>query len=155
MGLDDPATMLAAVSRSSTASKEVNAAMGSDLIGDVAELIPGPVFSVGVDLYKRLGLADRLPPVHNLVISNVAGAPVPVFMAGAKVTGMWPFGPLLEGAGLNVTVFSADGEMMLGVVTCPELIPDVRKVLDAIGQGLDALTAAADRGDQLPPTTES
>ena len=45
--------------------------------------------------------------------------------------------------------------MMLGVVTCPELIPDVRKVLDAIGQGLDALTAAADRGDQLPPTTES
>ncbi|MFZ2607316.1 MAG: WS/DGAT domain-containing protein, partial [Candidatus Microthrix parvicella] len=155
MGLDDPATMLAAVSRSSTASKEVNAAMGSDLIGDVAELIPGPVFSVGVDLYKRLGLADRLPPVHNLVISNVAGAPVPVFMAGAKVTGMWPFGPLLEGAGLNVTVFSADGEMMLGVVTCPELIPDVRKVLDAIGQGLDALTAAADRGGQLPPTTES
>ncbi|MEZ5383007.1 MAG: wax ester/triacylglycerol synthase family O-acyltransferase [Microthrixaceae bacterium] len=148
--LEAPLSVLAAVACSSAASKEVNAAMGTDIIGDVAELVPGEVFSLGVDLYKRLGLADKLPPVHNLVVSNVAGAPGPVYMAGAKVTGLWPFGPLLEGAGLNVTVFSAAGEMMIGVVTCPDLVPEVEGLLNHILGGLDELIAAADRGESLP-----
>jgi hypothetical protein len=63
---------------------------------------------------------------------------------------LWPFGPLLEGAGLNVTVFSAAGEMMIGVVTCPDLVPEVGGVLSHILGGLDELIGAADRGEVLP-----
>lgn len=70
------------------------------------------------------GLADRLAPVHNLIVSNVKGSPVPLYMAGARVApAMFPFGPLMEGTGLNITVLSNDGEMNIGLIACPELVP--------------------------------
>ena len=55
---------------------------------------------------RRFRLADRLPPVHNVVVSNVAGPAFPVYLAGARLEQGYPMGPVLEGAGLNITVLS-------------------------------------------------
>ncbi len=78
-----------------------------------------------------IGLADHLAPVHNVIVSNVVGSPVPVYLAGAEVVGMYPFGPLMEGTGLNITVLSNAGQMNIGLVACRDLVPGLDGLLTA------------------------
>ena len=50
----------------------------------------------------------------DITTSNVPGPPFPVFMAGAQVEEFYAFGPL-AGAAINITLFSYDGSVHLGV----------------------------------------
>ena len=127
------------------AAKEVQAAMGSNLLGDLVDLIPPAVFRFAGGLYSKVGIADRLPPVHNLVISNIAGSRDPLYLAGAELVALYPFGPLVEGTGLNVTAVSHLDEMNIALVACPELAPDAGEIAVGIVEGVEVLLAAAER----------
>ena len=50
-------------------------------------------------------------------MSNVPGPPFPYLAGGGRVLAVYPLGPLLEGAALNVTVFSYEDNLDVGVVT--------------------------------------
>ena len=108
-------------------------------------MIPSPLFHAASRLYSIARLADLLAPVHNLVISNVVGAPIPLYLAGAEVVSMYPFGPLMEGTGLNITVVSSDGDMNIGLIVCPDLVDDPAEMVDGIVDGVATLAAAARR----------
>ena len=86
--------------------------------------------------------------MHNLIVSNVPGPPVPLYLAGAEAIGIYPFGPLMEGTGLNVTVLSGNGQLHLGLIACPELVPHLEELHDAMLAGLARLSLAA--ADQPP-----
>ena len=43
------------------------------------------------------------------------------------------------GAGLNITVMSLDGKLGIGVISCPDLVPDVWDLADAFPAVLDEL----------------
>ena len=58
---------------------------------------------------------------------------------------MFPFGPLLEGAGLNLTVLSNMGNVDFGVIACRELVPDVWDIADGFGDAVHELKVAADK----------
>ena len=66
--------------------------------------------------YSRYNLADRHRPPINLVVSNVPGPREPLYIAGARIAGIWSMGPILESIGLNVTVWSYLDQMNFGVV---------------------------------------
>lgn len=143
--LDDPVEVLRAVHRGVLGSGRLQDAVGAANVGDVAELVPPPALRLGSELWSRLGLPDRLPPVHNLVVSSVPGSPVPLYLAGAPVTAMFPFGPLSEGVGLNVTVVADRGHLDVGMVACPDLVDDVAGLLadtlDGLGVLVESLTS--------------
>ncbi len=143
--LDDPVEQLMTIHRGSVGAKEVQGSVGTHLISDVVELIPTTVFRFATRLYSTTGLADRLAPVHNLIVSNVKGSPVPLYLAGARVTAMYPFGPLMEGTGLTVTVLSNNGELNLGLIACPDLVPSLHELRDAMLAGIDVLNEASHR----------
>ena len=63
--------------------------------------------------------------MHNLVVSNVTGPPFPVYMAGARLEEAYPMGPVIEGAGLNVTVLSYCDSVDVGFIASPNLVADV------------------------------
>ncbi len=63
---------------------------------------------------RQARLAEKGPVIHNLVISNVPGPPVPLYFMGAKIEGFYPLGPIFHGAGLNITVMSTNGQMHVG-----------------------------------------
>ena len=63
--------------------------------------------------------------MHNLVISNVPGPPLPLYFMGALIEGLYPLGPVFHGAGLNITVMSNNGRVGVGVIACRESMPDV------------------------------
>ena len=139
----DPVEQLMSIHRGSLGAKEIQGSVGTHLISDIIELIPATLFQLTTRLYSASGLADRMAPVHNLIVSNVKGSPVPLYMAGAHVTAMFPFGPLMEGTGLNVTVLSNNGEMNIGLIACPDLVPSLDELLDEMIAGVAVLLDAS------------
>ena len=139
VGLDDPVEVLRAINDETKAAKLLHDAIGADTLQDVTQFIPPTVFNQAMRLYSSLRLADRHRPVHNVVISNVPGPPIPLYAAGARVKGVIPLGPLLEGAGLNITVLSNMGNVDFGVIGCRELVPDIWDIADGFGRAVAAL----------------
>jgi diacylglycerol O-acyltransferase len=92
--------------------------------------------------------------VHNLVISNVPGPPVPLYFMGAEITALYPLGPIMHGAGLNVTVMSNNGEMHVGVIACRESMPDVDSLVRHFPAELDRLKKAVAAGDPATSVTK-
>lgn len=141
--LDDPVEMIREVSRESATAKRMMASMGADLLGDWVELLPPLLFAQSMQLYSAMHMAERHAPVHNLVVSNVPGPPFPFYAGGARVLAVYPLGPILEGAALNVTVFSYEDALDIGVVTCPDLAPEVGSLTSAIVDAVAELKRCA------------
>ena len=81
------------------------------------------VFSTAARAYTRLKLADHHRPIHSLVISNVPGPDFPLYLAGAELVAGFPLGPVMDGAGLNITVMSYRGVLNWGLMACAETVP--------------------------------
>jgi hypothetical protein len=71
------------------------------------------------------------------------GPPIPLYCAGARVDAVYPFGPLLPGAGLNITVLSNMGSLDVGLIACPDLVPDLWDIADGFPRAVADLLAAA------------
>jgi diacylglycerol O-acyltransferase len=101
-------------------------------------------------MVSSLGLADSGPVIHNLVISNVPGPPVPLFFMGAKIEGLYPLGPIFHGAGLNITVMSSESQMHVGAIGCRELVPQPWKLTEKFPEELEALYDATVGQEKKP-----
>jgi hypothetical protein len=67
------------------------------------------------------------------VISNVRGPGAPLYAAGARLTEAYPLGPLMEGAGMNITVLSYAESIAFGIIACERAVPHVEDI--ALGFG--------------------
>jgi diacylglycerol O-acyltransferase / wax synthase len=130
--LDDPAECLQAAGAGATAAKADQRLLGPSLLGDWAEVADPRSMTWLTDQLSRFSLADRLPPVHNVVISNVPGPNFPVYLAGARLEQAYPMGPVLEGAGLNITVLSYVDAVDIGFIASPNLVPDLASLADDV-----------------------
>jgi diacylglycerol O-acyltransferase len=142
--LADPAARLRAIHVSTRSAKAAQAALGDDLVVLALEALPPPLLVAGIGLYRTLGLAERHPPVFNLIVSNVAGPPVPLYFAGARLDATYVLGPLLLGCGLNITLVSYVDRIDFGVATCPEVVEDAWAIADGLPEALEALVKATD-----------
>ncbi|MFN8053604.1 MAG: wax ester/triacylglycerol synthase family O-acyltransferase [Acidimicrobiales bacterium] len=145
--LDEPLERLRVVHDGCIEAKALHSALGASVIGDLVELLPAASLRLGARIYSQAGLADRFAPIHNVIVSNVAGPPVPLYLEGAEVEGLYPFGPLVEGTGVNITVFSNAGRMNVGVITCPDLLPRPGTIVADLRRGMDQLLAAVKPAD--------
>ncbi len=141
--LDDPVDQLQAVNLDTRSAKAAHSSLSPDILGDVTELTPPGFFNLASRMYSQADLAERLAPIHNLVISNVPGPPVPLFVAGARLQAVYPLGPLIEGSGLNITALSNMGNLDIGVIACPQVAPNVDELVTGIVAGIATLRAAA------------
>jgi hypothetical protein len=88
-----------------------------------------------------MALGARGTPIWNLVISNVPGPPVPLYLAGARVETMYPVSVITDGLGMNITVFSYQDELNFGIIVDRETVPDVWDIIGWLGESLDELVA--------------
>jgi hypothetical protein len=116
--------------------------VGADTLMQWAEHAAPNTFSLAARLYSSLRLSERHPVVHNLILSNVPGPPIPLYMAGARLAGLYPLGPIMDGAGLNATVLSNEDRIGFGFIACRELVPDLWQLADAVPVELAALVDA-------------
>ncbi len=83
-------------------------------------------------IYERAMLGNLVPPLANVVISNVAGPPAPLYFAGARIAGYWPLSIVHHGLGVNVTVESYAGAMGFGITTAHGTVPDPRRIAEYV-----------------------
>lgn len=139
----DPAERLRHIAEHSDIAKEHKDAISATLMQDWAQFSGANMFGVAMRAYAKLRLAEHHPVVHNLVISNVPGPPIPLYFLGARIDAMYPLGPVFHGAGLNITVFSLAGRLNIGLIACRELSPDLWDLSDDMATALAELVAAA------------
>jgi diacylglycerol O-acyltransferase / wax synthase len=139
----DPVERVKAISAVTKVAKEVHQALGADMLADWSELTPPRPFAAWMRTYSRLRLAERHRPPINLVVSNVPGPSVPLHIAGGRLVSLYSMGPILEGIGLNVTVWSYLDQLNWGVVSTPEAMPDLWDFTRDLHDALDELRKAA------------
>jgi len=142
---DDAGERLVAVHANSASSKAMQSAFGPDSLQELTGFTLPPVMTAMARLYSGLGLARFHPPVLNLVISNVPGPPIDLYCAGAKVTGIFPMGPVMEGSGVNITVLSEARHLNVGIMACPDLLDDVDELGRGFVEAIDELAELAHR----------
>lgn len=145
--LADPAECLAATVRDNAAAKAEHALVGNGTIERVLDLADPLVIPFSSQVYSRAGLADRHRPAINATVSNVVGPPIPIYLGGARAERLYPMGPVIEGAGVNLTVMSYDGHVDIGLLAASVLVPDPRVVTDRLPEALRLLGDAV--GAQL------
>ena len=141
--LADPRARINAVRTEMRNAKATHADVGPDTLGALAEALPWNVVGLLFRAYSDLGLANRLPPAVNLMISNVPGPPVPVYCGGARLQGLYALGPIFDGAALNITVATCGDDVDVGIVTCPDVAPPADALADAMHDSLAELVALA------------
>ena len=139
----DPVDRLRAVHAQSIASKALFSAFGPQSLEQLVGFLPPTVATVAARLYCGLKLARLHPPLFNLIISNIPGPPVDLYCAGARVTGIFPMGPVMEGTGLNLTVLSEAHHLNVGIMACPDLVPAVDEVAKGFVTAIRDLTLRA------------
>jgi hypothetical protein len=97
---------------------------------------------LGMRGYTRFGLANRHTPLFNAVITNVPGPQVPLYSAGARLVANYGAGPVLDGMGLIMPIFSYCGEVTASFTSCREMLPDPEFFEDCLRESYDDLRAA-------------
>ena len=134
---------LGAIHESTQSAKEMQHALAADKIMGLTELTAPGLIALAARMYTAAGLDGVGPPIMNLIISNVPGPPFPLYTAGSKLEAIYPMGPLLYGAGINITVFSYEGRIDVGFMVCRELVPEPWTLAEGIGVALEELLSEA------------
>lgn len=150
--LEDPLHQLAEVRRSTRRAKRFHAALGDQTLASLAELASPGLTQRALELYGRWKLASLHRPPFNVLVSNVAGPPMALELLGRRAHALHPHGPLMEGAGLNITVLSYAGSIDIGVLACPERVPDAHRLAERVASGLEELAKLAEAAlPEVPP----
>ena len=153
--IEDPLERLEEMAQNNRHAKEHHKAIPADALQDWAEFAAPQTFGLAVRAYASLRLAERHPVVHNLVISNVPGPPVPLYFMGAEIVGLYPLGPVFHGAGLNITVMSNNGRIGVGIIACRESMPEVDDLAQRFPAALAELKDAVARRKTPTPISSA
>jgi hypothetical protein len=138
--LADPIDRLKVANDATVIAKAQQAAIPEGLVEDVTEFFAPALAARAARLASSMSLTSRLRPV-NVVLSNVPGANIQVYLAGAEVLTYYPVSVIVEGVGLNITVQSYNGGLHFGLIACRELVPDLEKMADYIVEETEQLLA--------------
>ena len=130
--LADPLARLQAIRTSAGHAKALTVAARSIIPMDSPSLGAPWVIAAIARAYGYAQGVRAFPPLANVIVSNVAGPPAPLYLAGARMLSWWPVSIVEHGLGLNVTVQSYAGSLDFGIVAAKDAVPDVRKLADAL-----------------------
>jgi diacylglycerol O-acyltransferase / wax synthase len=146
--LADPQKRLAHIKAASAAMKATMGSLKSVLPTDFPSIGVPWLIEAARSVYGKARVAEKIPPVATLTISNVPGPQVPLYLAGARMLTNYPTSIVVHGLALNVTVQSFDQHMDFGMMADAQAMPDVAQFADAVHaaytelQWLSAQTAA-------------
>ena len=109
--------------------------VGRDLTARLFEVLP--------DAANELATRRLVLPQMSIVVSNVRGPDVPLFMAGARLVSFAPVSIAFDGLGLNVTGFSYHGTLWICAVACRDMLPDPAFFAECMRESFADLERAA------------
>ena len=128
----DPLQRLKAIAAGSSDTKAKLGRVKTAIPTDFPMLAAPWLMSGLASLFGRSRLANVLPPLANLVISNVPGIQQQLYFAGARIISYYPVSIPAHGMALNVTVQSYNGRLDYGLIGCRRAVPDIMDLADAL-----------------------
>jgi WS/DGAT/MGAT family acyltransferase len=159
----DPLERLKTIIESSKAAKNLSGSLKAAIPTDFPSFGAPWIMGGFALLFGRSRISDSLPPIANVAISNVPGAPVPLYMAGAKLATYYPVSIPAHGVALNITVQSYNGSLDYGFTACRRAVPDVDDLIEYLVEAhkelrklvLDQQAPAADKPrEKTQPSAE-
>ncbi|CAN5186791.1 wax ester/triacylglycerol synthase family O-acyltransferase [soil metagenome] len=148
--LADPAKRLAHILAATAAMKSNIGHMKSLMPTDFPSLgVPWLMESMGA-IYAKARVADRMPVMANVTISNVPGPTVPLYMAGAKMLTNYPTSIVVHGVALNITVQTYNESLEFGLIACGQAMPEVAELaahIEAAFAEFQAMPASVAQSD--------
>jgi len=140
--VDDPAERFEAVREGMRSVKRRFASSSGTWFEEISGLVPAPISGIATRLAMQM--APSISPI-NLIISNVPGPAMPLYLRGARVLTYYPASVISDvTGGVNITVFSYNGSLDIGVIACRDLVPDVWNFIGYLRDALAELLKLVD-----------
>lgn len=143
--IEAPIERLIAVNEGTSSAKELTNAVGAKTMTDYTQFIPSTLTASAARLYSKLGIANRIKPYYNWVITNVPGPQIPLYFTGAKMLSRFSLGPPIDGMGLFHGLGSYCGKFTISVSACREMIPDPAFYADCLKKSFSDLISATEK----------
>jgi len=136
VGMTDPVERLLAISHAMQGIKESGQAVGSQVLTGLSGFAPPTIMAQAARLQAR----QRL---FNLVVTNVPGPQLPLYMLGRELDAMFPMVPLAENQALGIAIMSYNGQLNFGLNADYDAMPDLETLADELRASIAELAAAA------------
>ena len=134
---EDPAAAFQFIHKKMGDLKASDQAVGADTLTELAGFAPPTIASQAARLQSR----QRL---FNLVVTNVPGPQVPLYLLGRQLTALYPVVPLTKNTALGVAAMSYCGRLSFGLLADYDALPDLGDVVADLGGALFDLARAAE-----------
>lgn len=139
----DPVDRLRAVAAGTRAAKGVHDAVAAPELMDWSVLAGPAVMTLAARLAASFRWSELAPPPFTLVVSNVPGPREPLWCGTARLRSLHPLAPLADGLALNISLVSYLDTLDVGLIACPDVVPDVEELAAGLARALAELVAAA------------
>ena len=150
--LADAEERMAFMRESMLDAKRAFDAVPASLLQDLSALVPTALSGLAARALFKLATVPGV--LFNLFVSNVPGPQLPLYIAGARIEGIYPVSAVTDmTGGLNITLFSYDGSLDFGLIACREMVPDVWNLIgyleDAMAEMVALVPEPAEAGPEL------
>lgn len=137
IGEPDAARRIERVRETTALAKASHQALGAEVLATVSEWTLPTILTVA----SRLTMRSR---AYNLVVTNVPGPQLPLYLLGARLEAAFPLVPLFENQALGIALFSYDARLCWGFNADWDLLPDLSDLVESIRFAFEELQEAAE-----------
>ncbi len=137
----DPLERVREVHRRANQAKAMTSRLRAQPIDSLGDVLPPSIVHLGFRAAGEFAAWSGTVPA-NAVVSNVPGPPVPLYMAGARVCGIFPISILAPTQGLNFTAVSFTGRLDIGITADPQHLEDPWEMMACIDAAFEQMRNA-------------
>jgi diacylglycerol O-acyltransferase / wax synthase len=134
----DPVRRLQAVCEAMQGVKSSKQALGAEVISRFNDFAPPTLLAQA----SRLNFSTRL---FNLIVTNVPGPQIPLYILGRELEDVFPVAFLPENHALAVAIMSYNGGIDFGLLADYDVMPDVDVIAAGITESIEELEREAER----------
>src|SRR5918994_4368078 len=136
VGNDDSLAVLTEIPEAMRGLKESGQAVGAQALTSLADFAPPTIMSQAARLQSR----QRF---FNLVVTNVPGPQIPLYLLGRHLQAFYPVVPLAHHQALGIAIMSYDGRLGFGLLGDYDAMPDLEDLAADLEKAIAALSRAA------------
>jgi WS/DGAT/MGAT family acyltransferase len=140
----DPVQRLLTISREMEGVKRSGQAVGAQVLTELTGFAPPTIMAQAARLQAR----QRM---FNLVVTNIPGPQMPLYMLGRQLEAMFPMVPLAANQALGIAIMSYDGQLNFGLNADYDALPDLEALADDLRDAIAELVAAAGAAPRREP----
>jgi hypothetical protein len=136
--MTDPVERLHTISQAMNGIKESGQAVGAEVLTRLSGFAPPTIMAQAARLQAR-------QRVFNLVVTNVPGPQMPLYMLGRELQAIIPMVPLAENTALGIAIMSYNGQLNFGLTADYDAIADVETLAEDLRDSITELVEVSGR----------